>query len=327
MGGTRVTTEIYMDDVKEIHKDKGYEYKSEWEYTSSKCLIDIKCPTHGWWTTKAYSHRGMKSGCPECAQEYKDSLCSISKGLRLARESIKIAERQQERDDYFTDKVYRLYGNSLEILSECLPMGCYLYLRCVKHDHKYYRSIDALSNRGCKYCAEEAINKRADECRSSLEDVLDKFYELHGNKYDYSEVEYSSKAKKVKIICREHGPFWTTPTNHIVQRSGCASCATTGFDKNKEGTLYYIKIPTDRGDYYKIGITNYNPQKRFSKDSGKYEVIKTWCYESGQDAYDEEQRVLKQYKEYRGCPEDFEWSSSGTTEMFVCDVLGLDNTM
>ena len=47
----------------------------------------------------------------------------------------------------------------------------------------------------------------------------------HGNKYDYSEAVYVSYRVKVKVICKEHGPFMQSPASHINKPSGCPECA------------------------------------------------------------------------------------------------------
>ena len=38
---------------------------------------------------------------------------------------------------------------------------------------------------------------------------------VHGDKYDYSKVEYINNSTKVCIICPEHGEFWKTPKHHL----------------------------------------------------------------------------------------------------------------
>ena len=53
---------------------------------------------------------------------------------------------------------------------------------------------------------------------------------IHGNKYDYSKVEYRDAKTKVCIVCPEHGEFWQTPDKHL-RGSGCPSCSK----KNKIG--------------------------------------------------------------------------------------------
>ena len=44
----------------------------------------------------------------------------------------------------------------------------------------------------------------------------------HGDRYDYSKVEYINDIKKVIIICKEHGDYQQKPNVHY--RSGCPKC-------------------------------------------------------------------------------------------------------
>ena len=44
---------------------------------------------------------------------------------------------------------------------------------------------------------------------------IEKAKQIHGDKYDYSKVEYVNNRTKVCIICPEHGEFWQTPDNHL----------------------------------------------------------------------------------------------------------------
>lgn len=46
---------------------------------------------------------------------------------------------------------------------------------------------------------------------------------VHGNKYDYSKVEYEGHRKSVCIICPIHGEFNQTPESHLASR-GCRKC-------------------------------------------------------------------------------------------------------
>lgn len=52
---------------------------------------------------------------------------------------------------------------------------------------------------------------------------IQKFQEVHGNKYDYSKVVYINSSTKVEILCKEHGEFLQTPKSHL-QGSGCPKC-------------------------------------------------------------------------------------------------------
>lgn len=46
---------------------------------------------------------------------------------------------------------------------------------------------------------------------------------VHGDKYDYSKVEYKTNKDKVCIICPIHGEFWQRPADHL-RGNGCTKC-------------------------------------------------------------------------------------------------------
>ena len=53
---------------------------------------------------------------------------------------------------------------------------------------------------------------------------IQKAREVHGNKYDYSKVEYKDFYTKVCIICPIHGEFWQKPNIHIRTKICCPKC-------------------------------------------------------------------------------------------------------
>lgn len=63
------------------------------------------------------------------------------------------------------------------------------------------------------------------------EEFIKRSINIHGDKYDYSKVEYKHAHKKVCIICPEHGEFWQKANDHL-KGCGCAKCR--GFDKTTE---------------------------------------------------------------------------------------------
>lgn len=58
----------------------------------------------------------------------------------------------------------------------------------------------------------------------TTEDFIIKAKEIHGDKYDYSKVQYVNSSTKVEIICPKHGSFWQTPNNHLSRKRGCPEC-------------------------------------------------------------------------------------------------------
>ena len=58
---------------------------------------------------------------------------------------------------------------------------------------------------------------------SSTDKFVEKATLLHNNRYDYSDVEYTSQTDKVTIICPIHGAFEQRPKHHL-QGQGCPRC-------------------------------------------------------------------------------------------------------
>ena len=76
-------------------------------------------------------------------------------------------------------------------------------------------------NTGCPRCGEKRFKKK--QQKFTTEHVIEQFIAIHGDMYDYSEVDYKGDDQPVKIICRKHGPWYPTPSDHK-QGKGCQSC-------------------------------------------------------------------------------------------------------
>jgi len=57
---------------------------------------------------------------------------------------------------------------------------------------------------------------------------IDKAKDTHGNRYNYSLVEYINSRTKIKIICPDHGVFEQTPYSH---KNGCGCPECSGLKK------------------------------------------------------------------------------------------------
>lgn len=58
----------------------------------------------------------------------------------------------------------------------------------------------------------------------TTEEFIQRARKIHGDKYDYSKVEYVNPSTNVFVICPEHGVFWQMPYVHL-RGSGCSRCA------------------------------------------------------------------------------------------------------
>lgn len=60
--------------------------------------------------------------------------------------------------------------------------------------------------------------------RKTKEEFIADAKRVHGDKYDYSLVEYVNNHTKVKVICPKHGVFQVRPGDHLLLASGCWKC-------------------------------------------------------------------------------------------------------
>lgn len=61
--------------------------------------------------------------------------------------------------------------------------------------------------------------------RLTVEEFITRAKQVHGDKFDYSEViEYKNNHTKVCIICPKHGKFWQSYQSHVDLRYGCPKC-------------------------------------------------------------------------------------------------------
>jgi hypothetical protein len=70
----------------------------------------------------------------------------------------------------------------------------------------------------------------------TTERFIEKAKEVHGNKYNYSKVEYIFSQKKVTIICSIHGEFEQRPNDHLMGK-GCYLCGKISSSNKNSSTL------------------------------------------------------------------------------------------
>jgi len=288
-GYERKTTELFIRDARKTHGDK-YDY-SLIDYQPSE-KVKIICKEHGVFEQNPFDHiRGR--GCWTCS------------GSEQKTTELFIKESKKIHGDKYDYSLVDYKNSTKKVKIICLKHGLYMQT-----------PAEHLSGRGCRSCG---IESGIEKLSLSKNQFIDLAIKVHGDKYDYSLVDYKNRTKKVKIICKEHGVFEQIAGGHL-NGSGCPSCAMPGFDPKKPSILYYVKIKGT--NIYKIGITNYSVRERFHGDFHKLEVIKTFYYKDGRECYEMEQKLHKDYAgdQYTGPS----LLKTGNTELFVGDVLKLN---
>ena len=91
----------------------------------------------------------------------------------------------------------------------------------------------------------------------TTEEFIERARKVHGNKYDYSKVNYVNAKTKVCIICPIHGEFWQTPDLHL-QGGGCSLCSGKIQLSENEFTRRANLVHNNKYDYSKVNYINYH---------------------------------------------------------------------
>jgi very-short-patch-repair endonuclease len=96
---------------------------------------------------------------------------------------------------------------------------------------------------------------------------------IHGDRYDYSSVNYINAKKYVTIICSDHGIFEQTPSNHL-SNYNCQKCANN-FKLTTE--LFINKANVIHNNLYNYSKVNYinadTPITIICNDHGEFQQI------------------------------------------------------
>ena len=195
------------------------------DYVDRKTPIRFICPEHGEFFTTPENFLRRKQGCPKCEM------------LNMTTEEFINEARKKHGDKYN--------------YSKCVFKGTHekVILICSKHGEFQIEARLHLNGSGCYKCK----NKKMWDTRGrvSNEDFIRKAREIHGNKYDYSRVEYVNNRTKVCIICPEHGEFWQTPNSHL-NGNKCSKCSNVYKRTQSDFINDAIKIHGHKYDYSKV---------------------------------------------------------------------------
>lgn len=242
----KLTTEEFIAKSKAVHGDKYIYDKSV--YTNSKTKIIITCPAHGDFEQTPSNHM-YGFGCNNCAKDV------VSSSRRMTFEDFisKAISVHGEKYSYKKDT----YKNSSSKMIICCP----------KHGEFMQSPKKHLIGQGCHFCC--------GGIRSNTVEFTIKATAIHGNKYDYSLVDYASANQDVVIICRNHGIFMQAPSNHL-NGQGCPDCAEYGFKRTTKKAYVYFLESVSLG-VVKIGVTHNKIEriKRLIKNTPfQFDVIK-----------------------------------------------------
>ena len=246
----RLTKDEFLERAKSVHGD-WYDY-SEVVYDTVKKKVKIICRKHGPFMQAPEQHM-LGQGCRECAKEKRKATMLERHGVeypsQLAEMQAKSREtrmgkfggmkppgsgRKAMTKEEFVWRAREVHGNRYDYSQvEYAGSGVKVRIGCPVHGIFEQTPARHLQGRGCSHpeciAARKASTMGRKElggarCRVTLEEFLRRAREKHGDRYDYSHVEYRNTKTKVEIVCPEHGPFLQSPEKHMAG-AGCPHAA------------------------------------------------------------------------------------------------------
>lgn len=239
----------FIAKAKEIFGD-AYTYEKV-VYVNNNSKVIVTCRAHGDFEILPRSITAGH-GCAKCANKF------------MTNEMFLLEAKEVHGDKYdYSNTTFTGRSNKISYI-------------CPIHGIIHQKASNHLRGDGCGYCnGGKPINTQI-----FIERAIDK----HGNKYDYSKVEYKKSNIKIEILCKQHKSFLITPNAHLMGR-GCPICS-----HEEQKTLIYG-----------IGINDMN---RVSTDGEHDYYYKIWA-RMLERCYSSDYHIKK--PSYKGCYVCNEW--------------------
>jgi uncharacterized protein YbaR (Trm112 family) len=204
--GRHKTTLVFIQEAKMIHGDK-YDY-SLVEYKTCDGKIEIKCKKdeHGIFEQQANNHL-QGHGCPKCRSDL-------------------ISKIQRSTSTIFTTQADKIHKGKFDYsLVNYKTNNIPVDIICKKHNITFQQTPD--NHMSSKFCCPLCCSELKTTNKNSQSEFIEKATEIHGNRYDYTNVKYKNNNTTVKIFCNTHQEiFEQRPCDHL-HWQGCPKCNIT----------------------------------------------------------------------------------------------------
>ena len=292
-------TKEFIEKSKKVHGDK-YNYLLV-DYVKSNIKVNIICLEHGIFEQTPSNHLS-NHGCPMCNK-------------------IKIKPQNKPMIvEEFIEKSKKVHGDKYDYsLVYYKNAHIKIKIKCEKHGIFEQVPNSHLRGNGCPICNKIKIKPQYKPM--GISKFIEKSKKVHGDKYDYSLVEYINCKTKVKIMCKKHGIFEQIPDHHH-RGVGCPQCSRTYGGKFNSRYLYIFY--DNEYNMMKIGVSN-NPEKRLKeiskgKNRNYLKILKTY-----KKMAKIENHLHKHYEQFNIKHPIYE---DGTTEWFNLsenELINIDN--
>lgn len=225
----KFTIDQFRDRAYKVHGDK-YNYSCS-VYNGMNSPIDIMCKVegHGIFTQLAGEHIRKRKG------EEKGSGCPKCVGFNWTREEIIEQCIKKHKGYYKYDK------------TKFVTLDDIVTITCPKHDDFEQRLAYHKNGARCGKCAGQNLTR---------DEAIERCKEIHGDKYNYTDMKYVNMSTYTNVRCKKHGEFRIKLTDHCSQKKkkGCWKCSGY-FGYTRED---FIEVATEKHNgYYDYSEADY----------------------------------------------------------------------
>jgi hypothetical protein len=296
------TLEQFIEKAVKVHGNF-YSYEN-FVYTNANGKSIINCPLHGNFTQSAGSHcRGC--GCPICGY----TKISISKSTNTTEDFILRAKKVHGDKYDYTSTIYT--GSSSK-----------LTINCPLHGEFLQTYSNHLNGKGCRKCGIESGSKV--KITASKQSFEERARKVHGSRYDYSNTNYIAHNVKVEIICKSHGSFFQSVSNHLAGYN-CEKCGRevtakaqsdnpmgwkcSDWQKSAKSSqefesfkVYLLNLYNESENFYKIGRTFTKTKRRVRQMPYEVVVLHEITNKDPRVIFDLENHLKREYKNLKYIP-------------------------
>jgi hypothetical protein len=125
-------------------------------------------------------------------------------------------------------------------------------ITCRLHGDFRQQAAAHLAGRGCRKCGHLKLEALRTKYKiATTAEFITRSQTLYGDRFDYSKVEFSSRADEVTIICKRHGEYRQKASIHL----GGKGCHLCGKEKQPKTTAQFVSaargVHGDRFSYHK----------------------------------------------------------------------------
>ncbi len=195
-----------------------YDFSRAQYHGALQRMTGVLCPEHGAFTQYPAQFRKGGAGCPACGDVTR-------RAKRRSSLADVVAAAQTRRDGSYTYERAVYVNNATKFTVTCPHHGDF---EITPNNH--------LAGKGCPACGASKRGHRKDVSASARRTADAKLAEhaarfeadaraVHGDRYDYSRVQYTGRRQPVEIVCPVHGSFVQAAEKHLSRAQGCPDCS------------------------------------------------------------------------------------------------------